>query len=226
MLARGSPGDFGTQPPAGALNLCSAGHGISQEEHMAWKAAASTAQDWVPDFIQVISGGNVRLEFAGPGPERLEGTDGADVLIGLSGDDTLDGGANSDILLGGPGADALMGSAGRDALWGGPDADFFRFVPEDAMQTEADVVVDFSQADGDRIDLSAFEDVNPWEPGEQGFDFVGDVTGVFRPAVYIPGEVTFVQDGDTTMVTANVDDRVLRIQLVGRIDLVVDDFLF
>ncbi len=74
----------------------------------------------------------------------------------MSGDDTLDGGANGDNLFGGTGADALMGSAGRDALWGGPDADFFRFALEDAVQTEADVVIDFSQADGDRIDLSAF----------------------------------------------------------------------
>ena len=63
-------------------------------------------------------------------------------------------------------------------------------------------------------------------PGEQGFDFVGDVTGVVRPAVYIPGEVTFVQEGNSTLVTANVANGVLRILLAGHVDLVVDDFDF
>jgi Ca2+-binding RTX toxin-like protein len=197
-----------------------------QEHHMFWTAGASKAQGWGSDFAEVLLGSTFRVTVAGLTPERLEGGDGVDVLISLAGDNTLDGGANSDILLGGRGADVLIGSAGRDALWGGPDADLFRFAAEDAAQPKADVVVDFSQADGDRIDLSAFRDVDPWVPGEQGFDFVGDVTGLIRPAVYTPGEVTFVHTGDSTLVTANVDGGVLHIQVAGRFDLVVDDFLF
>jgi len=193
---------------------------------MFWNTGASVVPSWTSDFIGMLSCGVFRVLLAGPAPERLEGGEGVDVLLGLSGDDTLEGAQNSDIMLGGPGADVLMGGDGRDALWGGPGADLFRFTAEDAAQAEADVVFDFSQADGDRIDLSAFSDVNPWMPGEQGFDFVGDVTGVFRPAVYTPGEVTFIRDGNSTLVTVNVDDRVLRIQLVGDIDLVADDFLF
>ena len=193
---------------------------------MFWKAGASTASGWTSDFLAMLSGGDFRILVGGPNPERLEGGNGFDILIGLASADTLDGGAHSDILLGGHGTDSLMGGAGRDALWGGRDADLFRFAPEDAAQAEADVVVDFSQADGDRIDFSAIGDTNPWMPGEQGFDFVGDVTGVVRPAVYVPGEVTFVQDGGSTLVTANVADGVSRILLAGRVDLVADNFLF
>jgi Ca2+-binding RTX toxin-like protein len=203
-----------------------AGQRTSQEHGMFWKADASAAPGWASDVIGMLSGGDFRVLVGGPVPERLEGGDSVDVLIGLAGADALDGGANGDILLGGRGADSLMGGAGRDALSGGRGADLFRFAPADAAQAEPDIVVDFSQADGDRIDLSAFGDVAPWTPGEQGFVFAGDVTGVVRPAIYVPGEVTFVQDGDSTLVTANVADGVLRILLAGRIDLVGDDFLF
>jgi Ca2+-binding RTX toxin-like protein len=81
--------------------------------------------------------------------ERLEGGDGADVLLGnaadnviqgLGGDDLLDGrGGNDllqgtegphftgppdrDLLRGGPGRDTLLGDGGADSLFGGPGGD-------------------------------------------------------------------------------------------------------
>lgn len=62
----------------------------------------------------------------------------------------LDGGAGADTLTGGLGDDILTGGSGADSLTGGAGADTFRF---DRAGDAADHVTDFSEAQGDRIDL-------------------------------------------------------------------------
>jgi hypothetical protein len=80
-----------------------------------------------------------------------------------------------DMLFGGEGNDLLMGGAGRDSLSGGLGADLFRYAESDfagATLALADVITDFSEAQGDRIDLSAI-DAQPGI-GDDGFRFIGN----------------------------------------------------
>jgi VCBS repeat-containing protein len=71
------------------------------------------------------------------GPDNLVGTDGADNLNGYGGNDTLSGGL------------------GNDTLTGGADADSFIY----ANGGGADVITDFSHAQGDKIDLTGVDNV-------------------------------------------------------------------
>ena len=75
--------------------------------------------------------------------EGLVGSDFNDRLFGDAGDNELRGGLGADVLNGGP---------GNDTLTGGPGPDTFVFAPGYG----ADTVTDFSAAEGDRIDLTAF----------------------------------------------------------------------
>lgn len=106
---------------------------------------------------------HARHEASQPG-ETLRGTDGRDLMIatdggntlrGLAGDDVLIGGAGDDLLDGGEGDDRLEGNGGENRLFGGPGADVF--VIADGA---ADLLMDFSAAEGDRIDLSAYSRSN------------------------------------------------------------------
>ena len=53
------------------------------------------------------------------GDDKLVGTDGGDLLLGLLGDDTLEGGGGADTLYGGRGDDILEGGADGDTFDGG-----------------------------------------------------------------------------------------------------------
>lgn len=82
------------------------------------------------------------------GDDLLIGKAGRDYLEGYDGNDRIDGGDNRDVLVGGLGADRLKGGAG---------ADIFRYF--DAAESTLgaagrDRILDFSSAEGDRIDLS------------------------------------------------------------------------
>jgi len=55
--------------------------------------------------------------------DTLTGSDGDDILLGLTGADKMDGGSGSDLLFGGAEADSLAGGDGDDTLWGGAGAD-------------------------------------------------------------------------------------------------------
>ena len=66
--------------------------------------------------------------------------------------DTLIGSFANDTIFGGAGDDVISGEEGDDVLNGGAGADTFVFGPGGA----ADTVTDFSAAQGDRVDLTAF----------------------------------------------------------------------
>lgn len=99
-----------------------------------------------------LSGGDgVDQIFGNTGNDLLFGNMGGDILFGGVGDDTLYSGLDGDALFGDDGHDRLSGDAGNDTLSGGAGADVFAF----ASSGGADVVSDFSFADGDRIGLGS-----------------------------------------------------------------------
>jgi hypothetical protein len=87
--------------------------------------------------------------------DNIVGTDGPDLALtgngndnliaGLAGDDTLSGLGGDDILAGGLGSDTMTGGAGADTF----------VIDTDSLGVGIeDVIVDYSGADGDEIDLS------------------------------------------------------------------------
>jgi Ca2+-binding RTX toxin-like protein len=66
---------------------------------------------------------------------------------------TLWGGAQADTLSGGDGNDTLKGGLGNDTLTGGLGADVFVYDGYDTTAAQADVITDFSIAQGDKINL-------------------------------------------------------------------------
>ncbi|MEI6161163.1 MAG: FG-GAP-like repeat-containing protein, partial [Roseococcus sp.] len=118
---------------------------------------------------QTASGGDAAGDTIS-GFENVTGGNGDDSLTGNALNNSLTGGAGSDTLIGGAGADYLDGGIGSDQLEGGLGADRFYF--RSAAQATGDVIVDFSVADGDRIDLRAI-DANAALLGDQGFGWIG-----------------------------------------------------
>jgi hypothetical protein len=105
---------------------------------------------------------------------RLGGT-GNDVLVAFNAGNTLNGEGGSDLLLGGSGNDTLIGGLGSDLLAGGAGADTFKWNASAAAEppgaTNADTVVDYNFAEGDKIDLSALLDAN-YQNGDSISQFI------------------------------------------------------
>ncbi|MBM1308675.1 hypothetical protein JQT66_00695 [Sulfitobacter mediterraneus] len=80
---------------------------------------------------------------------------GGGALTGSDSDDILSGGAGADHINGGSGDDLISDGAGEDTLRGGGGADTFVLTADDAQ----DRIVDY-QATADRIDISAFSQIN------------------------------------------------------------------
>jgi VCBS repeat-containing protein len=141
----------------------------------------------------------------GRSDDALRGGDGDDLLRGNLGDDRLDGGAGDDVLKGGQGADVLLGGEGAD-----------RFVftgRRDSPADGFDRILDFDQAEGDRLDLSGLGGLS-WR-GDGGFTGGGD-------------EVRFEQARGNTFVLADLDgdgQADFTIRLDGLIDLKLGDFI-
>ena len=190
------------------------------------------------DGDDVLKGTSVDDTFGGgDGNDRIFGMAGADKLYGDAGNDKLSGGGGADQLTGGAGDDKLVGDAGRDlliggtgkdALHGGAGPDTFRFAPGDtgATRDKADVILDFSRAQGDRIDLSAF-DTNATRGGIQPFLFIGSAD-LTPGGGKLGGELHYVHAGGYTYVEGDTNrDGVIDmvISLKGTINLVAADFM-
>ena len=107
---------------------------------------------------------------------------------------TVDGSSNAEWIMGLAGADRVIGHGGGDVLTGGAGAD--RFVYLDRSDSgfspgREDQITDFSQSEGDRIDLSAL--------AVQPLAFVG--TAAFTG----PGQVRMAFEGGATVVMVNLD---------------------
>ncbi|MDR7156525.1 Ca2+-binding RTX toxin-like protein [Sphingobium xenophagum] len=156
----------------------------------------------------------------GANPLVVSGTSGADTLFGGPGADQLFGGSGNDSLSGGAGNDVLVGGTGMDMLRGGGGADRFVFGAGDSNIAQADSILDFSQAQGDKIDLRS---IDPFlEVGDQALTFVsGAFTGV--------GQVRIQQVGSDFQVQVNLDADLntveLGVNVIGVPSLFVTDLM-
>ncbi|WNV09235.1 VCBS domain-containing protein [Tardiphaga sp. 709] len=106
--------------------------------------SASSAQNFIAGedgAANVITGGGAK-----------------DLIFGGSQNDTLSGGAGNDLIQGGAGDDILMGGLGNDVLRGGSGADTFKFGAGHIGAANLDSILDFSNAEGDKIDISGLLD--------------------------------------------------------------------
>ncbi|HEV2747095.1 MAG TPA: hypothetical protein VGW34_07335 [Allosphingosinicella sp.] len=90
-------------------------------------------------------------------------------------DNLITGNGAANALDGGAGNDTLSGGLGRDLLTGGTGLDLFAFASGDtaASRAGADAITDFSHAQGDRIDLSAFDADTATAEIDDAFSFIG-----------------------------------------------------
>ncbi|MBL8571852.1 MAG: M10 family metallopeptidase C-terminal domain-containing protein [Phreatobacter sp.] len=162
----------------------------------------------------------------GDGNDILTGDGFTNVLSGGAGNDTVSGGGGIDYLSGGTGDDVLVGGARRDRLTGDAGADTFRMtlLSDTPAGSDRDLIVDFSQAQGDRIDLSAL-DADAAAAGDQAFTLIGTAafTGVAGELRYTVGQNNIMLlEGDVN------GDRVadLQIDVIGNFAMKASDFVF
>lgn len=143
--------------------------------------------------------------------DYLSGGNGSDTLYGGAGNDTLDGGADADTLLGGAGADSMVG---------GLAADRFRFTSTTDAGTGAskDIIADFSQAQGDKIDLSSLG-VTLSIHGMAAFTSPGSF-----------GQIRWAQSGSDTLIQIDTNgnttaDMEILLQNFTAANLIAEDFL-
>ena len=174
--------------------------------------------------LKLTGGNDLNLE-GNSMANKLIGNGGDNTIRGFAGIDNIKGLAGDDRLFGGPSADQITGGLGRDEMTGGGQSDIFIF--DGAVQTgttniSRDLIRDFTQAEGDLIDLSGI-DAKP-ASGDQAFDFIG--MSAFSS---VKGQVRFRQTGvDTTRIQGDINGdgtADFEIELTGLVTLVAGDFL-
>jgi Ca2+-binding RTX toxin-like protein len=144
---------------------------------------------------------------------------------GNAGANTLTGNAAANSLSGLGGADTLRGGAGQDICTGGTGADTFLFQDGDfagLTTSTCDAIVDFSQAELDRVGLSGV-DADSGLGGDQAFAFIG--SAAFTNTA---GELRYEQiDGNTYVQGDTNGDSIadFMIRLDGLHTLTSNDFL-
>jgi VCBS repeat-containing protein len=143
------------------------------------------------------------LVIAGEGAAPITGTGGNDILLAGkggtiisagAGDDWLFGSLANDILRGEGGNDNLMGGGGSDRLIGGLGSDVFIFQnANDSVAAVRDLIEDFSRAEGDKIDLSAFV----------GLEWVGELSAPDELGANQVGFIITQQGVATVIVDSN-----------------------
>ena len=93
---------------------------------------------------------------------RIEGTSDGDSFdfsgVSLSGIVSINGGDGNDTIVGSGIADTIIGGLGGDTLRGGLGADIFAYGSVgESTNAARDALLDFSRAEGDRIDLRAID---------------------------------------------------------------------
>ncbi|QNM83782.1 hypothetical protein H8M03_05530 [Sphingomonas sabuli] len=141
---------------------------------------AGAGRDRVYTSISWALDANVEDAFArGSADIALTGNGLGNVIVGNAGDNVLNGRGGSDSLRGGQGSDTFLF---RNGEFGGVSA------------STADRVMDFSHAQGDRLDFHLV-DANAALAGDQAFAFIG--TGVFTGAA---GQLRYQMSNGNTYV--------------------------
>lgn len=119
--------------------------GGSDDDTLIGGAAADTLTGGAGNDV-VLGGGGADLLSGETGDDQINGDGGADHLFGGTGDDTISGGA---------GADVIDGGGGEDLIWGDGGADVFIYGADQLSNgvAEGDLIVDYSAAQGDVVDL-------------------------------------------------------------------------
>ncbi len=187
----------------------------------------------VVDLTKVVSARSSDGSDQLRGIEGVIGSRSADVMfgnelanhfIGFEGTDILSGRGGDDILNGGRGRDVLTGGTGLDSLWGGRGADRFVFDEGDtgATLSTSDWIADFSQIEGDRIDLRQI-DADPATRRNDAFAFIG-----IEAFSGLAGELRYASDGAQTVIEMDVNGDGIAdglIRLAGEHVLTAGDFL-
>jgi Ca2+-binding RTX toxin-like protein len=134
------------------------------------------------DSYVVDNPGDVVMENPGEGADTVSASVtyvlGANVEdLTLTGTGAINGTGNGDanLIIGNAGNNVLAGLGGADTLSGGAGADRFVFLNvTDSPTGSGDVIMDFSHAQSDKIDLSGI-DANSTLAGDQAFTFIGAV---------------------------------------------------
>jgi Ca2+-binding RTX toxin-like protein len=147
-------------------------------------------------------------------------TSGSDRVSGI---ENVVGTFGGDLIGGNAGANVLRGDLGGDVLRGDGGADRFVYANvADSTPKGADQILDFSRAQGDRIDLRDV-DANEQAGGNQAFTFIGQAP--FTGA----GQLQFYQGDGRTFIEANTTDATpgaeLRIVLELPVSVQAGDFL-
>ncbi|WP_269769733.1 cadherin domain-containing protein [Flavisphingomonas formosensis] len=121
---------------------------------------------------------------------RINGRGGADTIYGGGGNDSIYGGAGNDVIHGGTGLDQLRGEAGADLFV------FDTLQDSGATQATADKIIDFSSAQGDKIDLSAIDAITGG--GNDAFTFVNSFS-------HVAGQLTTTAIANGFLVQADVN---------------------
>ncbi len=186
---------------------------------------AGQGYDTVNASIDYVLGKEVEaLTLTGAGDLKGVGNALHNRIEGNAGDNRLEGGAGDDLLAGGAGNDVLLGGEGKDTLFGGLGADRFQFGPGETGATlaTADMIMDFSHAQRDRIVLSGIDAVST-AAGDQAFSYIG--AAAFSG---VAGQLRLETAGSDTMVYGDVNgDSVadVAIRLAGHHTLVAADFV-
>lgn len=199
------PAFWGLTGAAAALNVVAAHWPTTYAAALGlpdWLSAADRQAATAAVSAQFNTGNAIDPRYGPSGglPLTIDGTGGREWLQGLAGDDRLVGGGGGDILTGGPGADQ-----------------FVVRTPADSGAGDADWITDFSQSDGDRLDLSALAGIL----GAR-IRFVG--TSAFGGG----REVRYAFVGGDTLVEIDLDgDRAadMAIRLSGRVTLRAADIV-
>lgn len=117
------------------------------------------------DADWVLGGKDNDQVYGDAGDDIVHGNMGNDSLWGGTGADVMRGGQDNDSLSGGDGADWLAGDRGADTLSGGTGADIFHSFDGAGV----DRIVDFSRAEGDRVNLAPG---STYSVAQQGADTV------------------------------------------------------
>jgi len=194
-------------------------HGGAGDDHVSGGAGDDNLSGDAGNDVLSGGVGNDTLD-GGTGNDKLAGGVGNDTLTGDDGNDALAGGTGTDTLDGGAGNDKLSGGAGKDVMIGGLGADSFVFADGDfasATRKGADIIADFSHAQGDHIDLSAV-DANTALDGDQAFSFIGSTD-----FTHTAGELRTLVIKDHTFVAGDTNgdgtaDFVIRLDHVSTLD--------
>lgn len=180
---------------------------------------ASDGTESASDTFEIVIGGETGggEDISGTfGNDNLSGTRASERIFGLLGRDAVHAGAGDDQIWGGSSADQLWGESGADTF-------AFDFVRETAWRYgKFDAIMDFSTAEGDRIDLSMI-DAHALKFGNQSFTFAGDGDGWAKR-----GQLDYTFSNGETRLFGYTDrdkDPDFYLQVEGTVAFEADDFI-